>query len=38
MHTTPRRLFPRLLSRDPYRRVRVGMALLALLLMSSSAW
>ena len=37
MHTTPRRLFPRLLSRDPYRRVRVGMALLALLLMSSSA-
>lgn len=37
MHTTPRRLFPCLLSRDPYRRVRVGMALLALLLMSSSA-
>ena len=37
MHTTPRRLFPCILSRDPYRRVRVGMALLALLLMSSSA-
>ena len=37
MHTTSRRLFPCILSRDPYRRVRVGMALLALLLMSSSA-
>ena len=35
MHTTPRRLFPCLLSRDPYPRVRVGIALLALLLFGS---